>query len=145
MRGGATRMRFGWLVTVALVGAPMSVAAQSAAPPPAVPTAPRVKEITVQRINGKSINLDGRLDDAIWKQATFHSDFEQKGNERSYPPRVRTEVAFVRDDEALYVGARMQNEAQTAPRVLLGRRDEVGNAERILVSLDTQHDFTTAY
>src|SRR5262245_16107066 len=107
--------------------------------------APRAKNMTVERVQAGAVLLDGRLDDAVWKQATFHSDFEQKGNDRSYPPRARTEVAFLRDDEALYVAARMQNDVGGAPRVLLGRRDDVGNAERFLVSLDTHHDHTTAY
>ena len=81
--------------------------------------------------------LDGRLDDAVWKQATFHSDFEQKGNDRSYPARVRTEVAFLRDDEALYVAARMQNDirgraARTAraPGTMWGKRRAVPGLAR---------------
>src|SRR5512143_892104 len=128
-------------VAIALAGAPPSVQAQDVAHIKAAP----VKQITVERISAGAVQLDGRLDDSVWKHATFHSDFEQKGNDRSYPPRVRTEVAFLRDDEALYVGARMQNEAGGASRSLLGRRDDVGNAERILVSLDTHRDRTTAY
>ena len=128
-------------VAIALAGLAPGVAAQDAARAKVV--AP--KQIIVERISAGSVKLDGRLDDSVWKQATFHSDFEQKGNDRSYPPRVRTEVAFLRDDEALYVGARMQNETGGASRSLLGRRDDVGNAERILVSLDTHRDRTTAY
>ena len=128
-------------VASALAGTPLGAAAQN------VVTAevPRVKQMTVERVNAGAVLLDGRLDDAVWKQATFHSDFEQRGNDRSYPPRARTEVAFLRDDDALYVAARMQNDVGGAPRVLLGRRDDVGNAERFMVSLDTNHDHTTAY
>jgi hypothetical protein len=134
-----------WAVAIALTGTPLSVSPQNAPAQSAAPVAVRVKQITVEGANAGAVRLDGRLDDAAWAQATFHSDFEQKGNDRSYAPRVRTEVAFLRDDDALYVGARMQNDVGGAPRVLLGRRDEVGNAERILVSLDTHHDLTTAY
>jgi len=129
------------VVAIALTETPSSVRAQDAARiKPA-----SAKQITVERIRAGTVKLDGRLDDSVWKHATFHSDFEQKGNDRSYPPRVRTEVAFLRDDEALYVGARMQNEAGGASRSLLGNRDDVGNAERILVSLDTHRDRATAY
>jgi hypothetical protein len=127
--------------TIVLTGIAASAPAQNAA---RIKPAP-LKQMTVQRVSAGAVQLDGRLDDAVWKQATFHSDFDQKGNDRSYPARVRTEVAFLRDDDALYVGARMQNESGSASRTMLGRRDEVGNAERILVSLDTQRDRTTAY
>jgi uncharacterized protein DUF5916 len=129
------------VVAIAAAERPRSALAQSAARI----KKPAVKQMTVERIAAGTIKLDGRLDDSVWKHATFHADFEQKGNDRSYPPRVRTEVAFLRDDEALYVGARMQNEAGGASRTLLGNRDDVGNAERILVSLDTHRDRTTAY
>jgi hypothetical protein len=126
---------------VALADAAAGVAAQNDGSAPA----PAVKHMTAGRVNAGDIQLDGRLDEVVWAQATYHSDFEQKGNDRSYPPRVRTEVAFLRDDQALYVAARMQNESGGAPRMLVGRRDDVGNAERILVSLDTHRDLTTAY
>ena len=132
-----------WAATVALAGTASNAAAQDAAPKKIAKIAAG-KQMNVERMSG-TVTLDGRLDDEVWKHATFHSDFEQKGNDRSYPARVRTEVAFVRDDEALYVGARMQNEAGGASRSLLGLRDDVGNAERILVSLDTHRDRTTAY
>jgi hypothetical protein len=144
VRGRNARMRRASALAIWFAVAPLSVAAQ-AAQPVAVTAPPLVKQITVERVNAGAVQLDGRLDDAVWAQATVRDDFEQRGNEGSSPPRVRTEVAFLRDDEALYIGARMQNESAIAPRVLLGRRDDVGNAERILVSLDTQRDFTTAY
>jgi hypothetical protein len=174
MRGRAALVRLGrvrvlvWATLLVLTGVPMDAVAQRrqpaprpaarpAAPParptttaaakPAAPTppvAPVLKQMAVARVTG-AIELDGRLDDAAWAGATFRSDFEQKGNDRSYPPRIRTEVAFLRDDQALYVAARMQNEPDGASRALLGRRDDVGSAERFLVSLDTHRDLATAY
>ena len=132
-------------VALAVAATAPRASAQDAARVKAATVKSTVKQITVERISTGAVKLDGRLDDSVWKHATFHSDFDQKGNDRSYPPRVRTEVAFLRDDEALYVGARMQNEAGGGTRSLLGNRDDVGNAERILVSLDTHRDRTTAY
>src|SRR5688572_17547228 len=137
-------------VTIALGGTPLSVSAQAAGPAVAArhtsqavaaenagPAKTGVKQITVERVKAGAVQVDGRLDDAVWARATFHSDFDHKGTDRSYPPRVRTEFAFLLDEEALYLGARMQNDVGGAPRVLLGRRDDAGSAERILVSLDT--------
>jgi hypothetical protein len=105
-------------LAMALAAAPLSGAAQNVVKVDAAP----VKQLTVQRIKAGTVKLDGRLDDTVWAKASFHSDFEQKGNDRSYPPRVRTEVAFVRDDEALYVAARMQNDVAGAPRRSVLRR-----------------------
>jgi hypothetical protein len=99
MRERTARMTSGglsalaWALAIALAKAPPSVSAQDAARVEAAP----VKQITVERMSA-GLRLDGRLDDDAWKQATFHSDFLQKGNDRSYPPRLRTEVAFLRAD-----------------------------------------------
>jgi hypothetical protein len=123
---------------------PAATRTAAAAPTQPAPVAKPPKTMAVGRLGG-AIALDGRLDDAAWAGVAFRSDFEQKGNDRAYVPRVRTEVAFLRDDDALYVAARMQNEANGASRALLGRRDDVGSAERILVSLDTFRDLATAY
>jgi hypothetical protein len=139
------------VIAIALAAIPRSSSAQAAAAKSvaaqnvASPKVPPLKQMTVERMKAGTVKLDGRLDDAAWKSATFHADFEQKGNDRSYPPRVKTEVAILRDDEALYIGARMQSEAGGASRSLLGQRDDVGNSERFLVSLDTHRDRTTAY
>jgi hypothetical protein len=89
--------------------------------------------------------MDGRLDEAAWSEASFRSDLQQKGKDRGFEPRVATRVALLFDDEALYVGAHMETDPESEPREILGRRDEAGNSERILVSLDTYRDGQTAY
>lgn len=91
------------------------------------------------------IRLDGRLDELSWQRALFVSDFLQKGPDRSFPPREETEVAFLYDDQALYVGARMRTTRPERIRALVTRRDDPGTAERLLVSLDTYLDRRTAY
>jgi hypothetical protein len=100
--------------------------------------------MTVSRVEG-GLALDGRLEDAAWREASFRSDFQQKGRDRGFAPSVRTEVAFLYDDGALYVGARMEHASDGARTAAVGRRDDPGNADRILVSLDTFLDRRTAY
>ena len=56
-----------------------------------------------------------------------------------------TEVRFVYDDGALYVGARMFKRRARAIQAPMGRRDDGEQAEIILVSLDTFLDRRTAY
>lgn len=103
------------------------------------------KRIAAMGVERGAVLLDGRLDDAVWDEASFSGDFMQKGPDRAYPPSQRTRIAFVYDDAAIYVGARMESEAPQDLRTLVGRRDEGGQQERLLVSFDTYRDRRTAY
>lgn len=89
--------------------------------------------------------LDGVLDDAAWAQATFTTDLIQKEPDQGLPATLRTEVAFVYDDEALYVGARMFSHSPADIETVMTRRDDSGAAERLIISLDTWRDRRTAY
>lgn len=89
--------------------------------------------------------LDGLLDDEAWRQATFTTDLIQKEPDQGLPSTLRTEVAFVYDGDALYVGARMFSDSPADIETVMTRRDESGVAERLIVSLDTWHDRRTAY
>jgi hypothetical protein len=89
--------------------------------------------------------LDGMLDDAAWGQATFTTDLIQKEPEQGLPATLRTEVAFVYDADALYVGARMFSDSAADIETVMTRRDESGVAERLIISLDTWKDRRTAY
>ncbi|MCY1082046.1 DUF5916 domain-containing protein [Archangium lansingense] len=89
--------------------------------------------------------VDGVLDDDIWRRIPFTSDFLQKEPEQGKPSTLRTEVAFVYDAEALYVGARMASDKPEDIETVMTRRDESGSAERLIISLDTYRDRRTAY
>ena len=93
----------------------------------------------------QSIKLDGRLDDDVWSSATFNSDFVQKEPVEGAAPSERTEVAFAYDGKRLYVGARMYSEDPEGIRAVMTRRDNDGNSERLIVSIDGYQDRRTAY
>ena len=94
------------------------------------------------RVASGAVNVDGRLDDAAWRDAPPVTDFVQREPTEGAPPTDRMEVRFVYDDDALYVGARMYSDAPIqAP---MGRRDDGDQAEHLLVSLDTYLDRRTA-
>lgn len=114
-------------------------------PPPPTGGLPSLKRARAARIHGSAPRLDGRLDDPAWRAAEFISDFVQKEPVQGAPPGDLTEVAFLYDDGALYMGARMHSHDTSAIRGLVGRRDEPGNTERIILTLDTYHDRRTAY
>ncbi len=114
-------------------------------PPPSPRDTEGRKLVRAAQARAGEIEVDGRLDDVVWRRAAFAADFEQKGPDRGYPPRERTEIAFAFGEDALYVGARMATKASDALYAPVGRRDEPGIADRILVSLDTYLDRRTAY
>ncbi len=105
---------------------------------------PAPKRAVAVRLAG-AIHVDGRLNDADWIRAEFFADFRQREPVENGEPGDRTEVAFLFDDRALYVGARMRSHVPAAVPRDLTRRDQYGNAEHLVVSLDPFHDRRTAY
>jgi hypothetical protein len=103
------------------------------------------KRMVAIRTDAATIRINGQLDDEVWSKAPFADDFQQKGPDRGFPARERTEVAFAYDDQALYVAARMHSRRPEELRALVGARDDPGSAERVLVSLDTYRDRRTAF
>jgi Domain of unknown function (DUF5916) len=100
------------------------------------------KQAHAMRVPSGAINVDGRLDDAAWRDAPPITDFVQREPTEGAPPTDRMEVRFVYDNDALYVGARMFSDAPIqAP---MGRRDNGEQAEHLRVSLDTYLDRRTA-
>ena len=104
-------------------------------------------EKTVSAINVETSTprIDGRLDDDIWSNARWVSDFLQKEPVEGAQPSERTEVAIVFDSDALYVGARMFSKDPSTIRSLITRRDNETNAEQLAVSIDTYNNKRTAY
>ena len=96
------------------------------------------------RLQGTSPALDGRLDDAAWREARWISDFVQKQPVEGGAPTERTEVAFLYDDDALWVGARMHSRDPASIQALLSRRDQGAQSQHLWISLDTWRDRRTA-
>src|SRR5262245_36141004 len=67
------------------------------------------------------IELDGRLNEAVWQQAQPVTGFTQRDPREGTPASQRTEVRIVYDGVAVYVGARLFDTGPVSTR--LGRRD----------------------
>jgi hypothetical protein len=128
------------LVPVALVSTLLGSLSASAQGP-AQAERPRIEAVRVE----EGPVVDGVLDDAVWQRASFTHRFFQKEPQQGQPASLRTEVAFVYDAHALYVGARMASERPEDIETVMTRRDESGVAERLIISLDTYRDRRTAY
>lgn len=103
------------------------------------------KEAVAVRITGDGVRVDGRLDDAAWARAVFLNDFRQRDPNIGAPASDRTEVAFLYDDDALFVAARMYSADPGRMPTGLTRRDGFGNAEHVTILLDAFMDRRTAY
>lgn len=132
------------LLTLALAAPVVAHAQISEALPDASADAERVPEVAALRTD-TPIRLDGQLDDAAWQEAAFAGGFIQRDPVEGSPTDAPTEIAFLYDGAYLYVGARMTYDDDSAPPPALTRRDNAGDAERILVSLDSYLDRRTAY
>jgi hypothetical protein len=132
------RPRMRHLMTIALLAVCGSdLAAQAGDPEDHASHAP---ETGALRLSG-SITIDGRLDEAEWSEARAATDFFQREPSEGERATQRTEVRFLFDDEALYVGARMYDDQGAAGvRSRLVRRDADLESDFLRVLIDTYHD-----
>jgi hypothetical protein len=131
--------RSGW-IWITLLCSATPVVAQQPLPPEKASGG-----IMVARRATVSPRVDGRLDDEVWQTAQWLSDFVQREPQEGKPASDRTEVAIFYDDDAIYIGARMQSSDPAGVRALVTRRDREESSEQLLVSLDTYLDKRTAY
>jgi hypothetical protein len=121
----------------------LSLALPAGAQTPSATT--EARRIRATRIEAAAPAIDGRLDEAVWRQAAWTRDFTTREPVEGGQPAGATEVAFLVDGGNLYVGARMAGAAPGDVRAQLARRDREGDAEQLAVSLDTYRDRRTAY
>jgi hypothetical protein len=95
---------------------------------------------------GDSIDLDGRLDEAIWSKVAPAADFVQVDPDNGRPATERTEVRIAYDGDKLYMGVTCYD---SEPDKLIGfqrRRDEgLGSDDRFMWIIDTFLDGRTGY
>ena len=81
------------------------------------------RTMTAVKISERPI-IDGRLDDLVWQQVTFQSDFIQREPLEGEPASERTEVALLYDEGYLYIGARLYDSEPDKIRATEMRRDQ---------------------
>jgi hypothetical protein len=126
------------LATVLVVCTPLALAAQAAQTyghQLPVPSA-----VAVRRSG--AIALDAKLDEAAWKAATPIAEFLQTDPDEGKPASQRTEVRFLYDDNALYIGAKMYDDTRGTSGVTtrLVRRDASFDSDYLDIEIDGYHD-----
>ena len=97
---------------------------------------------TATRITG-TIRIDGALNEAQWRTAQPIGGLTQLDPQEGKPSSERSDIRFLYDDDALYIGADLYD--RQAARSRLGRRDmDMTASDWLTVILDTNHDHRTA-
>ena len=128
--------------------APALVAQQAASAHAAAPV-PSIGAV----LRASPVSIDGKLDEEAWRAATPITELRQTRPNDGSPATLATEVRFLYDDEALYVGARMSEPLGVKGiRAPLARRDQLlasnGNngsfnsltTDKLAIVLDPYHN-----
>jgi hypothetical protein len=87
------------------------------------------------------IVLDAKLDEAAWQSAQPITDLKQVDPDEGKPASQRTEVRFLFDDDALYIGAKMYDtEGAKGVTTRLVRRDDSFDSDYFEIVIDGYHD-----
>src|SRR5438046_3888926 len=93
------------------------------------------------------VTIDGRLDESAWSAAKPITELSQSSPDEGKPASQKTEIRFLYDASALYIGARMYDSlGRRGIRSALARRDQVMNggnnltSDRIAFVFDTFRD-----
>jgi len=85
--------------------------------------------------------IDGLSDDVVWQSAAMATDFVMYNPYNGIPSKYRTEVRVLYDDDALYIGAMMFDNAPDSIFTELGPRDASNmNADNFYVEISPFND-----
>ena len=126
------------LLLAVLLGSPLGAQDLVKAPRP-------VKGAVAVRIPNGSITLDGRPSEDAWKNIPVIRDFVMKEPTEGGVPTDSLQVRIAYDDAALFVALRIVSRNPAGIQAPVARRDNIGSAEHVWISLDTYHDHRTAY
>lgn len=130
-------LALGWIA----VGA-MSLPAQQPAARESASHNESAPRATAVRITGE-IRMDGVLNEAQWRLAQPIGGLTQLDPQEGKPASERSDIRFMYDDDALYIGAMLYD--RDAARGRLGRRDmDMTASDWLTVIIDTGHDHRTA-
>ena len=108
---------------------------------------PHEEAPTIQAVRTtQPITVDGRLDESVWMSAPAVTEHWQVTPDEGAAMSRPTEVRFLYDDEAIYVGAWLWDERGRKVPTRLHRRDvPMMDGDAFLVHFDTFHDHRTSY
>lgn len=103
------------------------------------------KSVAVLHINGSEIILDGVPNEPVWYGIDPATDFVQKDPYEGQKSVSDTKVRFAYDDTYFYAAIEIHFQTNETLTSTISRRDNLYNSERLIISLDTYFDHSTAY
>ena len=92
------------------------------------------------------INIDGILDEAVWRDTPATTGFRQRWPVDGAAASERTEVRVAFDNRAIYFGLIMyDSEPDRIMRSILHREGRIDKDDRVIIALDTYFDRRSAY
>lgn len=90
----------------------------------------------------EKIIIDGKFDEAVWATAKVASDFVMifPDNGKEIEPEKRTDVRVVYDNEAVYIAAKLYDDAPKKISKELARRDVFGTSDHFGVQINGYND-----
>jgi hypothetical protein len=110
----------------------------------AAPAQNPARSVHIQRAAAK-VEVDGRLDEAVWQTIAPITEFTQTEPDLGQPVSEKTEVRIFYDDHNLYFGFRCYDSQPEKIIRRLGAHDGFTNSDSVDIFLDTFHDRRTGY
>ena len=112
----------------------------------AQPSEPRPRDTHPVLRSAGALRLDGRLDDAAWRDAAPLTDFTQRDPAEGRPASFRTEVRIIAADDALWIGITADDPDPAGIRRVQRRRDaDLGTDDLVSVMLSPMEDRRTGF
>ena len=107
---------------------------------PIVSATKPVRIYQATRLNGATPTIDGRLDDACWKElGEWTGDFTQREPREGAKPSLPTVLKVLYDNRYIYVAVRAFDPDVASQRRIMGTRDEF-TGDMVGINFDSYHD-----
>src|SRR5438309_1692987 len=108
-------------------------------------TPPPTANSVVARRAMRAVVIDGKDDDAVWREAPAITAFREFSPREDGPPRFPTEAKVAYDDHNFYAFIRAFDPHPDSILKILARRDVRAPTDQIKIVIDSYHDRRTGY
>jgi len=102
------------------------------------------KQYSTSKIEGSSLSIDGKLDEADWNRVEWTGDYLQWRPDAGKSPSQKTAFKILYDDKNLYVAFRCYDSDPSKIVSRMSRRDGF-EGDWVEINIDSNHDLRTAF
>ncbi len=105
------------------------------------PVSPEKKKLKTI-LSNENISIDGELNESIWQKAEAATDFVMfdPDNGKSIPSTKKSDIKVIYDNEAIYIGAMLNDDEPNKIMKEITQRDDDGSSDFFGVSLNGYND-----